>query len=111
VWLRRSSLYRGDQPTYATHVPVIPSTGARQLPHLIHYSPVGDSIYIVLELSAVRLTTRLAESRVGQASLLSEFRSTITLLLAHLGALKLQTSRCSNEGMTTALHSSLSTEN
>ena len=51
MWLRRSSLYLGAQRTYAAHVPVIPSTGARQLPHLIHYSPVGDSVYLVSALS------------------------------------------------------------
>lgn len=84
MWLRRSSLYRGAQRTYAAHVPVIPSTGARQLPHLIHYSPVGDSTYLVSALSTVSLVTRLAESPVGQASLLSEFCSTITLLRANL---------------------------
>ena len=84
VWLRRTSLYRGDQRTYAAHVPVIPSRGVRQLPRLIHYSPVGDSIYLISALSAVSLTTRLAESPVVRASLLSEFCSTITLLWANL---------------------------
>jgi hypothetical protein len=73
-------VYRGAHRTYAAHVPVIPSTGARQLPHLIHYSPVGDSISLVSALNAVSLTTRLAESPVGQTSLLS----TIPLLLANL---------------------------
>lgn len=79
MWLRRCSFYQVTQRTYAAHVPVIPSTGARQLPRLIHYSPVGDSIYLVSALSTLSLTTRLDESPVGQASLLSEFCSTITL--------------------------------
>ena len=114
VWLRRSSSYRGARSTYAAHVPVIPSTVAPQLSQLIHYSPVGDSIYLVSTLSAVslttRLTTRLAHSPVGQASLLPEFCSTMTLLLANVWPLKFETIPCSNEGMTTALHSSFSTE-
>lgn len=52
VWLRRRSLCREAQGTYAAHGPVIPSTGARQLPRLIHYTPVGDSIYILYQCSA-----------------------------------------------------------